>query len=61
MGEQSRPEDVYRSLLPYVGQPTKDWARRWATVIGEVERRSGTMTLESAVASVRDDLEARRL
>lgn len=55
-------EDIFRSLLPFVGQRTDEgWASRWTVVLAEVERRGGMMGLASAVESVRDDLAAHRL
>lgn len=53
--------DPFAPLLPYVGQQTDRWVERWAVITSEVTRRAGLMGLESAVRSVRDDLDAGRL
>jgi hypothetical protein len=53
-------EELFDRLLLYV-QPAEDFAARWTTVVGEVERRRQLMGLEAAVASVCDDLAAKRL
>lgn len=60
--EDGPPDDVYRSLMPFVAEREgADWALRWSQVVAEVERRSTMMGLPAAVASVRDDLAADRL
>jgi hypothetical protein len=53
--------DPFAPLLPYVGQQTDRWVERWAVITSEVTRRAGLMGLDSAVRSVRDDLDAGRL
>jgi hypothetical protein len=59
--EQPSPRDPFAPLLPYVGQHTDNWVARWALITSEVSRRAALMGLESAVRSVRDDLDAGRL
>ena len=53
--------DPFAPLLPYVSQQTDRWVERWAVITSEVTRRAGLMGLDSAVRSVRDDLDAGRL
>ena len=53
-------DDLFKRLLPFI-EHDDDWASRWTLVVHEVDRRSQTMGLEAAVASVWDDLMAERL
>jgi hypothetical protein len=59
--EYPASRDPFAPLLPYVGQQTDRWVERWALITSEVSRRAGLMGLDSAVRSVRDDLDAGRL
>jgi hypothetical protein len=59
--EQPVQRDPFAPLLPYVGQYTERWVERWALITSEVTRRAGLMGWDSAVRSVRDDLDQHRL
>lgn len=61
MTEQPAHRDPFAPLLPYVGQYTERWVERWALITTEVTRRAQLMGWESAVRSVRDDLDQNRL
>ena len=54
-------EDPFADLRPFASERTERWAERWTLVIGEIARRSEVMGLDSAIASVCDDLKAGRL
>ena len=53
-------DQLFARLLPFV-EHSDDFAARWTLIVHEVDRRSQSMGLEHAVASVWDDLMAERL
>lgn len=56
----SGTDALFARLLRFV-EHSDDFATRWTLIVHEVDRRSQSMGLENAVASVWDDLMAERL